>query len=101
VEATAVEDEGAELTAAFLMASISPWAVGPLVAITRFQPSPMMSPSLTITVPKGPPSPAWALVTQLDRAQHGAFRKLLVHAAHHRLISANTPQPRYSRLYVA
>ena len=40
------------------MASISAWAVGSQEVATRFVPSPIISPSLTTTDPKGPPSPS-------------------------------------------
>src|SRR5271165_6616482 len=42
---------------ALRMALISPWAVGSLVVVTLFAPSPMIFPSLTITAAKGPPAP--------------------------------------------
>ena len=37
------------------MATTSPWAVGSLEEVTLFDPSAIILPSLTITLPKGPP----------------------------------------------
>ena len=46
-----------------MMAVTSAWNTGQPVSSTRFWPRPMISPSLTITAPNGPPQP---LSTELD-----------------------------------
>ena len=40
---------------ALRMADTSAWAVGSLLSVTRFTPVATISPSFTITAPKGPP----------------------------------------------
>src|SRR5882672_10609731 len=39
------------------MATTSAWAVGSLSAVTQLAPRAIISPSLTMTAPKGPPAP--------------------------------------------
>ena len=55
-----------------MMAVTSAWNTGQPVSSTRFWPRPMISPSLTITAPNGPPQP---FSTELDREPRGFFHE--------------------------